>query len=376
VYLASSAIAAYCVWHFAANDMTLATLAAGVTVVGLGILLLLSLGIAMSVFFNNTIFAVVGMLLLWYVASPIFSFVGAQYLSPTSLVRNLPRILKDPDAPLLLQCTATGTSLTLTFSKDLDAARAEDPAGYLLEGENGTNYVARTAVYDRPHTSVILSGLDLPAGGTLKVTVRNVTDAGGSAISPAADSTTVMIPATASSPTVSRTEPLHASTAISSAAALPGSAAHPAVAPAQAGPPHTGVSPARAAGHAAPRVSQCTATVSSVKVNFSEEMDPADAETVGNFIIENPPGRTVPALAAVYSPGTRSVLLSGLKLSLEDPIKVTVKNARSNFGDPIASRANSAVYSAVTVWKYVLGFGVPTLIVSMLCVVCFSRRDM
>ena len=111
--------------------------------------------------------------------------------------------------------------------------------------------------------------------------------------------------------------------------------------------------------HAVPRVVQCTAAVSSLKVDFSEDMDPKDAETVEKYIIENPSGQTQSAIAAVYNAATRTVLLSGLHLSLDDPIKVTVRNVRDRHGNPISSRANSAVYSEVTLWKYVLGFGNP-----------------
>jgi len=127
---------------------------------------------------------------------------------------------------------------------------------------------------------------------------------------------------------------------------------------------------------AVPRVIQCTAAVSSLKVDFSEDMDPKDAETVEKYIIENPSGQTQSAIAAVYNAATRTVLLSGLHLSLDDPVKVTVRNVRDRHGNPISNRANSAVYSEVTVWKYVLGFGIPTLLVSLLTIVWFSRRDL
>ena len=399
IYLISSGIAGYCAWRFASNDMTLSTLSAGILVVGLAVLLLLALGIALSVLFNNTIFAVVGMLLLWYVASPIFSFIGADYLSPASLTRNLPRILKDPDAPLLLQGTATTTSLTLAFSKSLDPQTAEDPANYALEGENGAAYTARTAVYDKTRTSVILGGLYLPSGGTVKVMVRNVTDAGGVAISPAADTMTVTIPpappGAGTLPRSAGVAPTGGSLPSAAAPTSPGNSAGSTGSPAPVGgaSASSGSLPSSRASSAAsssptqpvadtsaggivPRVVQCTATTSSLKVDFSTEMDPKDAETVENYVIENPTGQTHPAVAAVYNTATHSVLLSGLHLSLDDPVKVTVRSVRDKNGSPISSRANSAVYSEVTVWKYVLGFGIPTLLVSLLAMVWFSRRDL
>ena len=105
-------------------------------------------------------------------------------------------------------------------------------------------------------------------------------------------------------------------------------------------------------------------------------MDHQDTETVENYIIENPSGRQHHAIAAVYNASTRNVLLSGLQFSLDDPIKVTVRNVKDMHGNPISSRENSAVYSEVTVWKYVLGFGIPTILVSLLAIVWFSRRDL
>ena len=95
VYLVSALVGGFAAWRYGANDMTPATFSTGVCVVGLAVLLLLSLGIMFSVIFNNTVMAVASLMLIWYVASSIFGFLGAEYLSPFALSRNLPRMLKE-----------------------------------------------------------------------------------------------------------------------------------------------------------------------------------------------------------------------------------------------------------------------------------------
>jgi hypothetical protein len=116
---------------------------------------------------------------------------------------------------------------------------------------------------------VVLSGLTLPEGATLRVAAQNVTDVGGSGLSPAANSANdVIVPA----------------------AALPGNqAAKLAAAVPQPGSSREG---------APPRVVSCTATASSVKVTFSTDMLAAEAENVQNYIVESPQGRTHQARAA------------------------------------------------------------------------------
>jgi hypothetical protein len=121
---------------------------------------------------------------------------------------------------------------------------------------------------------------------------------------------------------------------------------------------------------------QCSATATSVKVTFSEEMDAKDAERVAHYIIENPPGHTQPARAATYSSGGHTVLLSGLKLSLDSMVKVTARDVKDANGNKIAARGNSATYADVTTWKYLLGLGLPTLAFGLLAIAVFSKRDL
>ena len=342
IYLVCSLVAGFAAWRYGANDMTPMTIAVGVGTVGLAVVLLLSLGIMFSVIFNNTVMAVASMLLLWYVASPVFGFLGADYLSPTSLVRNLPHMLKDPDQPQLVDCTASQSSLTLTFSKALDPQTAEQPANYVIEGPDGTRYPAVTAVYDKQKLDVVLSGLTLPEGAKLKVTAQNVTDVGGSGLSPAASSANDVI--------------------------VPGTQA---AKPAAAVPP-----PGSSREGAPPRVVSCTATASSVKVTFSTDMISTEVENVQNYIVESPQGRTHAARAATYSNAAHTVLLTGFTFAQDEPVKVTVKGVHSAAGTAIGSRGNSATYAELTTWKYVLGLGLPSLLAFFISVAWFARRDL
>lgn len=361
VYFIATAIAGFSAWRYGANDMTITTLATGVGVVALAVLFLLSLGIMFSVLFNNTVTAVASLLLIWYVATQIFGAVGADYLSPQSLARNLPRMLKDANAVQLADGVATHSGITLTFSKPLDAQSAEQPANYAIESPEGTVYSAESAVYDKPALSVVLSGLSLPPGTKLKVTSRNITDAGGMAVSPAANSVELEVP---------------------SDAASPGAAA---VSPA---PEPAGAKPARAQETVhtaaakkpidlrAPGVLQCVATASSVKISYSIAMDPKEVENLENYVVESPVGSTQHPHAAMYSPSAHSVLLSGCSFQPDDPVRVTVKHVHSANGVPISNGRNSATYAALTTWKYVLGFGLPTILAFIVSVVWFARRDL
>ena len=302
IYLVCSLVAGFAAWRYGANGMTPGTIAVGVGTVGLAVVLLLSLGIMLSVIFNNTVMAVASMMLLWYVASPLFGFLGADYLSPTSLVSNLPRMLKDPNQPQLVDCTASQSSITLTFSKALDPQTAEQTANYVIEGPDGTRYPAVTAVYDKEKLAVLLSGLTLPVGAKLKVTAQNVTDVGGSGLSPAANSANdVIVPDAQPAAPVLGTK-------------VPGT---------QAARPVANVPPPGSSGEGAPpRVVSCTATASIVKVTFSTDMLAAEVENVQNYIVESPQGRTHQARAAAYSNAVHTVLLTGFTLRPRLPIAV------------------------------------------------------
>jgi hypothetical protein len=54
-------------------------------------------------------------------------------------------------------------------------------------------------------------------------------------------------------------------------------------------------------------------------------------------------------------------------------VKVTVKDVKDLSGNPISPQGNSAVYTEVTTWKYVLGFGLPALLAAMLGIGWFSK---
>lgn len=354
VYAVSSGVAAMVAWRYAANDMSMATMLGGIGVVALAVFMLVAMGIAMSVVFNNTVMAVAGMLLLWYVAGPIFAFTGAEYLSPASLVRALPRILKDPDSPQVTQAVATASSLTVSFSKPVDLTSAETPGNYSIEDGQSVAYTATSAICDKAQTSVTLGGLELPAGESLKVTVRNVVGKGGTALSPAADSATADVPkgkekAAAAKPT-------------GSAPAKP-VAAKPAV--------------TRATDRVQPRILGLTATASGARIRFSEEMDVDKAQTASSYVVENPPGASpLPVSVATYVSTSKTVILSGLKLNLDEPVRVTVKDVTDLAGNDLARAFRTATYSEVTLLKYCLGFGIPAVLFCLLATYLFSRRDL
>lgn len=370
VYLVSALVAGVTAWRYGANDMTAYTIATGVGVVGLAVLLLLSLGITFSVIFNNTVTAVASLMLVWYVASPIFGFLGADYLSPFSIARNLPRMLKDPNAPQLADGQATQTGVTLSFSKPLEPQSAEQPGNYVIESPEGTAYSAQSAVYDKPKNSVVLAGLTLPAGGKLKVTVRNVSDAGGMSISPAANSVDIDVPADASEHTGTQ------QTTVAGVATPPSAGITSA---AGRGASTSGAAPVvkkPGADRSAPRVLQCTATAGSVKVTFSTALNSKEAETIQNYTVESPQGKTHLPRIASYSPAAHTVLLSGFDFAADDPVKVTVKDVHSADGIPISTRNNTATYAELTTWKYVVGLGLPSLTAFFIAIFWFARRDL
>jgi hypothetical protein len=370
VYLVSAVVGGFAAWRYGANDMTPASFATGVSVVGLAVLMLLALGILFSVIFNNTVMAVATLMLVWYVASSIFGFLGAEYLSPFALSRNLPRMLKDPNAVQLLDGEATLTGINLSFSKPIDARSAEQPGNYSINSTDGASFVPQTAVYDGPTHSVVLAGLTLPPGAKLSVTARNVTDEGGAAISQAANSVDIKVP----SDSVSSNAPMTGEHNING---IVGSGTTGVPKPANSTLNSSSMTEIRGSViHAAPHVLQCISTSGSVKVTFSTALNAKDAEDVENYIVECPQGKIWPARAATYSPAAHTVLLSGFSFNSDDPVKVTVKHVRSADGVSISTGNNSATYAALTTWKYVIGLGAPSLLAFMLAMAWFARRDL
>jgi len=105
-------------------------------------------------------------------------------------------------------------------------------------------------------------------------------------------------------------------------------------------------------------------------------MDPVEAEELGNYTVESPLGITHVPKTGSYDPSHRTVLLSGLSFAPGDPVKVTVKNITNLHGGKIDPRHNSATFSEVQNWKYLVGFGVPALLFACVGVGWFSWRDL
>lgn len=190
VYLVGASAAAYVAWRYGAVDVTLGTMVSGIAIVGLALLMLVSLGVTMSAIFNNTIVSVIGLLLLWHVAGTLFAFAGAEYMSPASLSGRLPEILRDSRAPQVVSCSATKTSVSIIFSKDIDPISAEQIDNYTVEDPEGTRHVPQTAVYDPAAATVRLNGLSPEVSEAITVTVDGVTDSAGNEVSPAANEAT------------------------------------------------------------------------------------------------------------------------------------------------------------------------------------------
>lgn len=338
VYLISATVVGYAAYRYAASDITVGTLSTAIAIVGLAVLLLVCLGVCFSVVTNNTVVSVVALLLLWYVASPVFVFVGADYLSPASLIRNLPALLKDPQAPQVVQCSATESSLSLVFSKRVARDSAEDPASYSVECPPGAVVQVQTATYDDSAATVLLGGLSLEPGQIAKVIAHNVRDRGGTPLSDAANYAECVVPGAPKKAVATETD-------------------------------------TRQTDKTGPRLTRISATQSSVQVAFSEKLDKATAEATENYVIENPVGRRTSARVATYRSDTHTVLLSGLNLDLGVPVKVTVQGIKDPSGNTVGARGNAAIYTEVTPWKYVLGFGLPALASALLAVLWFNRRD-
>jgi hypothetical protein len=175
VYLLGASAAAYVSWRYGAADVTFSTMAIGIGIVGLALLMLVSLGVTISAIFDNTIISIVGLLLLWHVAGALFAFAGVEYMSPTSLTGRLPEILRDSRAPQVVSCSATRTSVSIIFSKDLNSASAEELGNYTVQDASGTRHVPQTAVYDSATATVRLSGLSPEVTKAVTVTVDGVT---------------------------------------------------------------------------------------------------------------------------------------------------------------------------------------------------------
>jgi ABC-type transport system involved in multi-copper enzyme maturation permease subunit len=401
IYLVFSTVAAICAWKYGARDVTVGTIVAAITIVGTAMLLLTSLGITLSVLLNNTITSVVGLLLLWYVAGPVFGFLGAPYLSPTSLAQSLPTLLRDYSAPQLLGCTATPTSLTLNFSKELDAVKAEQVGSYSItvqpprvpdhpldsrskdvaEPARMDGYgelpapelaIPTSAAYDREQGTVLLSGLSLPKGAEVKVVASGVTDSAGNTLSPAANRATTTL-AGATPAKGSATKPDGSRSGQSkgkSGAEEPDKGRSEQKATANSSEPAKPVRASRV------RVIGCTATSSSLKVSFSGALRAKEAEDLDRFVVESPLGLPCVPSTASYNQSSKTVTLTGLVLPQNQAVRVTVRDLHDPSGGLIPARFSSATYNPVTTWKYLAGFGIPALLLALLSLGLFSRRDL
>ncbi|MHB1457405.1 MAG: ABC transporter permease [Armatimonadota bacterium] len=357
VYLIGSGAAAYAVWRYGLNDVTWMTMLTGIAIVGMALLMLISIGVTFSVVFNNTIISIIGLLLLWYVAGTIFAFAGADYMSPTGLTRNLPQILRDSTPPKVVSCSATQTSLSVKFSKQINIDSAELAGNYSIESHGKKNHEPKTVVYNKPDNTVILSGFKFDKDRKVTVKVEGVTDLAGNLVSPA-DDTAVSKPVSisGSSTAESTKEKAVKTTDEETSKKDSGKSSRTLKMP--------------------PGVIQVNATSASASVVFSQEMNSSKAENLKNYTIESPLGAVHTPKSAAYNGSMKTVLLSGLSFKKGDPVKVSVKNVTSLQGKEISPNRNSAIFREVYNWKYFAGFGLPAILFMLLGVIWFSRRDL
>jgi len=367
IYLVGAFAAAYAAWRYGINDVTWMTMLTGIAIVGTSLIMLVSLGVMMSVLFDNTIVSIVGLLLLWYVAGYIFAFAGAEYMSPSGLTASLPQILRDSTSPQVLSCSATPTSLSVVFSKEVNPVPAENVQNYTVEGTDATQYHAQTAAYNESTNTVVLSGYKFKSGKPVTVTVEQITDLAGNVISPGADS--------AKSKPIPKLKQESTEKNQTAESSVKESEKSTRVVEKKNTNSVVTTKP-NGKKNALPRVSRVIATSSSASITFSQDMNPVKVEKPDNYTVESPPGTTVLPKTAAYDPSTRTVLLSGLAFRKGDPVKVSVKNVTDSQGEEINPRANSGTFKDVHNWKYFAGFGIPAILSALLALAWFQRRDL
>jgi hypothetical protein len=57
-------------------------------------------------------------------------------------------------------------------------------------------------------------------------------------------------------------------------------------------------------------------------------------------------------------------------------VKLSAKGVKDLAGNAVAAQRSSAMFTEVTPWKYVLGFGLPAVVCALLSVLWFNRRDL
>ena len=174
------------------------------------------------------------------------------------------------------------TSLTLLFSKKWSPTRRAIE-NYLVwcppkEG------ACPPAVYDPTEMRVVLGGLRLPPGKTVKVSVSGVVDSAGNEISPAA--------ATARATVTGATPETGGAEGDDPPVAPRAEEEYPAAEPDTAGNARRPPAERERRGEDRPlRVAQCVASPSSLKVTFSRPVEARDAERPRNYVIESPRAR-------------------------------------------------------------------------------------
>ncbi|MAG36431.1 MAG: hypothetical protein CL878_09330 [Dehalococcoidia bacterium] len=94
IYLLVTLPAAYLIGRYhPASDLTVGGVALGVASVAMLLTTLATLGVAVSALLGRTLLAIVVVTLIWLSLGFIFSFLEISYLSPASLLEELPRVV-------------------------------------------------------------------------------------------------------------------------------------------------------------------------------------------------------------------------------------------------------------------------------------------
>ena len=89
-----------------------------------------------------------------------------------------------------MSCTATASSVKVTFSTDMISTEVENVQNYIVESPQGRTYPARAATYSNAAHTVLLTGFTFAQDEPVKVTVKGVHSAAGTAIGSRGNSAT------------------------------------------------------------------------------------------------------------------------------------------------------------------------------------------
>jgi len=204
----------------------------------------------------------------------------------------------DTTPPTVAECVAGRKTVLVRFSEDVDMTTALNRANYTLQSPTGTNVAIGTVEQDpvNPTNTVFLRGINLKAGDTYLVTVRNIRDLAGN----------VMVAGQGDSCS-GNVETL-------------------------------------------PYVVQCAASTTAVSITFSDPMNPVEAVNKDNYKVFSPSSSTTPIdlsnATIEYNATLKVTHISGITLA--GSYKVNISNVTGANGRPIDPGENECSGSVQT----------------------------